>query len=43
MVDYDLKLAGLKPVGEGIKISINKGFSYTNHNFSFHEISKEGE
>lgn len=43
MVDYDLKLAGLKPVGEGIKISINKGFSYTNHNFSFHEISKEEE
>ena len=43
MVDYDLKLAGLEPVGEGIRISINKGFSYTNHNFSFHEISKEEE
>ncbi|WP_141266880.1 GDP-mannose 4,6-dehydratase [Thermodesulfovibrio sp. Kuro-1] len=38
MVDYDMKLAGIEPVGEGIKICIEKGFCYTNH-----EYSKEGK
>jgi GDPmannose 4,6-dehydratase len=35
MVDYDLKLAGLEPIGEGIKINLTKGFSYTNHEYTF--------
>lgn len=34
MVDYDMKLLGLKPPGDGIAISKNKGFGYTNHDFS---------
>jgi len=34
MVDYDMKLVGLKPIGEGIKISLEKGFNYTNHEYS---------
>jgi len=34
MVDYDMKLVGLQPIGEGIKISKEKGFIYTNHNLS---------
>jgi GDPmannose 4,6-dehydratase len=37
MVDYDMKLIGLPPVGEGIRISEKKGFSYTNHDFSLYE------
>jgi len=37
MVDYDMKLAGLEPVGEGMKISQNKGFYYTKHDFSLYE------
>lgn len=37
MVDYDMKLSGMKPIGEGVKISKHKGFSYTNHDFSFYE------
>jgi len=32
MVDYDMKLAGLEPIGEGIRINHAKGFGYTNHN-----------
>ncbi|MCM8787347.1 MAG: GDP-mannose 4,6-dehydratase [Candidatus Omnitrophica bacterium] len=35
MVDYDLKLVGIKPKGEGIKICQEKGFCYTNHIYSF--------
>jgi GDPmannose 4,6-dehydratase len=35
MVDYDLILAGLKPIGEGIKINLSKGFEYTNHEYAF--------
>jgi len=35
MVDYDLKLVGLDPIGEGIKINLTKGFSYTNHEYVF--------
>jgi len=38
MVDYDLKLVGLDPIGEGIKINLSKGFKYTNHEYAF--ISK---
>lgn len=38
MVDYDLKLAGIKPIGEGIQISEAKGFQYTHH-----EYSREGK
>jgi GDPmannose 4,6-dehydratase len=36
MVDYDMKLAGLEPIGEGIEISKGKGFTYTNHDFSLY-------
>ena len=41
MVDYDMKMIGLKPVGEGIRICRNKGFKYTNHDFSFYEKIRE--
>lgn len=34
MVDYDFKLIGLKPNGEGIEACNKKGFTYTNHDFS---------
>ncbi len=34
MVDYDIKLAGEEPPGEGIRISRNKDFRYTNHDFA---------
>ena len=40
MVDYDMKLTGLKPRGEGIKISREKRFDYTNHDFSLFERIK---
>jgi GDPmannose 4,6-dehydratase len=42
MVDYDMKLLGLEPKGEGIKISTEKGFGYTNHDVSFYERIREG-
>lgn len=35
MVDYDMKLLGLEPVGKGIEVSLKKGFCYTNHEYSF--------
>ena len=35
MVDYDMKLAGLEPIGEGIRINQSKGFGYTNHDYTF--------
>jgi len=41
MVDYDMKLAGLEPIGEGIEISKGKGFTYTNHDFSLYEKISE--
>jgi GDPmannose 4,6-dehydratase len=41
MVDYDMKLIGLNPIGEGIKICQQKGFKYTNHNFSLYEKIRE--
>jgi len=40
MVDYDMKLIGLNPRGEGIRISQDKKFEYTNHDFSFFERTK---
>jgi GDPmannose 4,6-dehydratase len=42
MVDYDMKLFGLEPIGEGIKPSREKGLTYTDHNYSFQERVKEG-
>ena len=41
MVDYDLKMTGLPPVGEGIKACQKKKFTCTNHDFSFYERIKE--
>jgi len=41
MIDYDFKLSGLKPVGEGIAICRKKGFTYTTHDFSLHEKIRE--
>jgi GDPmannose 4,6-dehydratase len=43
MVDYDLKMVSIQPPGEGIRISHLKGFTYTNHDFSFYEkITERG-
>jgi GDPmannose 4,6-dehydratase len=41
MVDYDLKMVRLEPPGDGIRISREKGFDYTNHDFSFSEAIRE--
>jgi GDPmannose 4,6-dehydratase len=41
MVDYDMKMTGLTPVGEGIDICRKKKFTYTNHDFSFYEKIRE--
>jgi len=41
MVDYDMKMTGLPPVGAGIKACARKNFTYTNHDFSFYEHIKE--
>ena len=41
MVDYDMKLIHLTPVGEGIKICEKKGFTYTRHDFSKYEKIRE--
>ncbi len=41
MVDYDMKMIGLEPVGEGIKVCEKKRFKYTNHDFSFYEKIRE--
>jgi len=37
MVDYDMKMSGLKPLGEGIAACKKKGFAYTNHDVSLYE------
>lgn len=37
MLDYDMKLKGLTPIGEGLKINSQRGFTYTNHDYSFNE------
>jgi GDPmannose 4,6-dehydratase len=41
MVDYDMLQNGLKPKGEGIKISQDLGYGWTNHEFSFYEKLRE--
>jgi len=41
MVDYDMKLIGLSPVGEGIEICSTKGFTYTKHDFAIYEKIRE--
>ena len=41
MVDYDMKLIGITPVGEGIRSCEKKGFTYTNHDFSLYEKIRE--
>jgi GDPmannose 4,6-dehydratase len=41
MVDYDMKMSGLSPVGEGIKACEKRGFTYTNHDISLYEKIKE--
>jgi len=38
MVDYDMRLIGLNPIGEGIKVCEQKSFAYTNHDFSLSSI-----
>ena len=41
MVDYDMKMSGLDPIGEGIEAFKKKGFTYNNHDFSMYEKMKE--
>ena len=41
MVDYDLLQNGIEPKREGMNISINNGFNWTNHEFSFYERIRE--
>jgi len=41
MVDYDLLQNGIEPKREGINISINNGYNWTNHEFSFYERIRE--
>lgn len=36
MVDYDMLQNGLQPPGKGIEISKNRGYNWTNHEFSFY-------
>jgi len=42
MVDYDLRMVSIDPPGEGIRMSREKGFTYTNHDFAFYEKIGEG-
>jgi len=41
MVDYDLKMVGLEPPGEGITICGEKCFHYTTHTFATNEHIRE--
>jgi GDPmannose 4,6-dehydratase len=41
MMDYDLKMVHVEPPGEGMRTSEQKGFEYTNHDFSFYEKIRE--
>ncbi|MCM8781927.1 MAG: GDP-mannose 4,6-dehydratase, partial [Candidatus Omnitrophica bacterium] len=41
MVDYDLLQNGITPKGNGIIISQNNGFAWTNHEYSFYEQIRE--
>ncbi|MBA4392830.1 MAG: GDP-mannose 4,6-dehydratase [Desulfobacca sp.] len=43
MVDYDLKMVGIEPKGEGVRACLAKGFQYTDHCYSFSEKLKEGQ
>jgi len=43
MVDYDLKVVGIEPKGDGIKACRSKGFCYTDHAYSFYEKIREGK
>jgi GDPmannose 4,6-dehydratase len=43
MVDYDLKMIGMAPKGEGIETCRTKGFCYTDHAYSFYEKIREGK
>ncbi|KKQ12048.1 MAG: GDP-mannose 4,6-dehydratase [candidate division TM6 bacterium GW2011_GWF2_36_6] len=41
MVDYDLKLANLSPIGAGIAVGKQKDFSYTDHTISLTHYENE--
>ncbi|MFH1727230.1 MAG: GDP-mannose 4,6-dehydratase [Pseudomonadota bacterium] len=41
MVDYDIKTLRMQPIGEGINVSKDKGFHYTNHDFALYENIQE--
>lgn len=41
MVDYDMLQNGIASKGEGIAVSQNNGFAWTNHEYSFYEKIKE--
>lgn len=41
MIDYDLKFAGLEPIGRGLDTCYKKEFSYTAHDFSFQQSVNE--
>ena len=41
MVDYDMRLQGLEPIGEGISICNEKGFTYTDHQYSLYRKISE--
>ena len=41
MVDYDLKMVGLTPPGEGIAACRTKDFCYTEHAFATNEKIRE--
>ena len=43
MMDYDLRLSGLNPNGEGIAISKERGFDWTDHDYAFYEKIREGK
>jgi len=41
MVDYDLKMVGIEPPGEGISTCQEKNFCYTEHAFATNELIRE--
>ncbi len=41
MMDHDMAKAGLEPIGAGIAAVRNKGFNWTEHAVSIHEMVKE--
>jgi GDPmannose 4,6-dehydratase len=41
MTDYDLKMVKIEPPGEGVNACLNKGFEYTNHDFSLYQSLHE--